>query len=181
MKKNSQGGFSLFEVLVAISIFAVFFIVFANSFFHNQRASTELNQELAMSSLAEKVIRETLVAMPALSESLHKSNKKETFEAPNQDYTYTVEWSRLEFPNFGELMNAANPEEEASANQSIMNQVFKQVQEATKDVVWQMRLTIIHTASGREYPVSFWVKNPNKEITLSGVSGQKSPSGAAAP
>lgn len=158
MKNIRQAGFSLFEVLVAISIFAVFFIVFANSFFQNQRASTELNQELIMSNLAEKIIRQTLVALPPLSESLHNSNKKESFEAPDQDYSYTVEWSRLEFPNFAELMKSVNPEADPSTSQSIMDQVFKQVQAATKDVLWQMRLTIIHNPTGKAYPVSFWIK-----------------------
>jgi prepilin-type N-terminal cleavage/methylation domain-containing protein len=181
MKDYQESGFSLFEVLVAISIFAVFFIVFANSFFQNQRASTELNEELLMSNLAEKVIQETLVQLPPLTESLHKSNKKENFEAPNQDFSYTIEWARLEFPNFGDLMNASNPDAEPSASQSIMTQVFKQVQEATKDTVWQMRLTIIHNTSGREYPVAFWLKNPGKEITISGVGGQRANTENATP
>lgn len=169
MKKFSESGFSLFEVLIAISAFAIFFIVFANSFFQNQRASTELNEELLMSSLAEKKVREILLNLPAFSESLHNSKKKENFEAPDQDFSYIIEWSRLDFPNFVDLMNANNPEEKNSGTQPIVNQVFKQVQEATKDIIWQMRLTVVHNSSGRIYPVSSWIKNPSKDIAISGV------------
>jgi len=113
---KDQEGFSLFEVLIAISVFAVFFIVFSNSFFQNQRASTELNEELIMSTLAEKIVRETLITPPVMNENLHNSNKKESFEESiYKDYTYTVEWSRLELPNFGELMKLFSEDQEQSS------------------------------------------------------------------
>ena len=177
MTIKNQDGFSLFEVLIAISVFAVFFIVFANSFFQNQRASSEINEEIMMSTLAEKVVREVLISPPSMNESLHKSNKKENFEdASLKDYTYTTEWSRLELPNLGELMKLSNTEQEPNAQQSIMSQVFKQVQESTKDILWQLRITIIHTPSGRQYPISGWIKNPDKEISLGGAVGAKSSS-----
>jgi len=60
-----------------------------------------------------------------------------------------------------------------------MNQVFKQVQESTKDILWQMRLTIVSSASGRQYPISLWIKNPDKDISLSGASGKSSSSQGA--
>jgi prepilin-type N-terminal cleavage/methylation domain-containing protein len=176
MTIKNQDGFSLFEVLIAISVFAVFFIVFANSFFQNQRASSEINEEMLMSTLAEKIIRETLISPPVMNESLHKSNKKENFEDANyKDYSYSVEWARLELPNFGELMKLSNQDQEQDSQQSIVGQVFKQVQESTKDILWQLRLTIVHTPSGRQYPVSLWIKNPDKEITLTGVGGKSNP------
>lgn len=180
VKPKGQAGFSLFEVLIAISVFAVFFIVFANSFFQNQRASTELNEELLMSTLTEKIVRETLITPPALNEGLHNSNKKENFEdQAYKDYSYTVEWSKLELPNFGELMKLSNDDQEQSSQQSIMNQVFKKVQESTKDILWQMRLTILHTPTGRQYPISLWIKNPDKEISLSGAVGNSASSEGA--
>lgn len=175
MTKNCQRGFSLFEVLIAISVFAIFFIVFANSFFQNQRASSELNEELVMSTLAEKIIRETMTNPPSLNESLHNSNKKENFEDPYRDYSYTIEWAKLELPNFADLMKLGNEEQNPSGQQSIINQVFKKVQDATKDILWQLRLTVIHNTSGRQYPISLWLKNPDKEITLSGVGRRNNP------
>ena len=164
-----QKGFSLFEVLIALSLFAIFFVVFASSFFHNQKASAELNEEMIMSTLAERATRQILIDPPALNENLSTSVKKESFEDPYKEYSYSVEWKKLELPNFSELMNL-NGENESANNKSIMDTIFKQVQEATKEIIWQLRLTIIHNPSMREYPVTLWVKNPDKELSLSGLS-----------
>lgn len=177
MNLNSEKGFSLFEVLVAISVFAIFFVVFSSSFFHNKNASMELNEELAMANIAEKTLKEILLSPPTLTESLHKSEKKENFEdAAFKDYQYIVEWSRLEIPNFSELTRLSGDNKDQNAQSSIVAKVFKHVQEATKDSIWQLRLTIIHTPTEKKYPVALWFKNPNKEISLSGIDPTQSPS-----
>lgn len=172
MKKfiYSKSGFSLFEVLVAISVFSIFFVVFSSSFFHNRSASIDLNEELKMSTLAQTIIKDVLVELPPLTESLNKSNKKQNFEDPNlKDYSYTIEWSRLEFPNLVELNNMANQGEDNNQNKSMINSVFKYVQEATKDVLWQLRVTVLNASSQKQYPITTWVKNPQKQISIGNV------------
>lgn len=173
MKKclSSNSGFTLFEVLIAISVFAIFFVVFSGSFFHNRSASIELNEELEMATLAQTTIKKILLEMPPLTESLHKSNKKEPFEEQElKDYYYTVEWSRLEFPNLVELNNITNQDDKSSQDKSMSNTIFKYVQEATKDVLWQLRVTVVHSITQKKYPISFWVKNPQKAISIGNVT-----------
>lgn len=198
--KNLQSGFSLFEMLIAFSLFAVFFVVFASSILSNKKDSQYLNTDLILATLAQQKMHETILAPPTLSDQLTLL-KPETKKFENdsseyseyKDYTYTIEWKRLELPNMKDLMqlqqqgdasssgsdaaaNSSSSNDPSDANANSSNQALAQgtsmllqkVHDTLKSLLWQVRITTTHVPSNASFVLSTWIRDPNQKVDLNG-------------
>jgi len=169
----SAGGFSLMEVLIAISMFAFFFVVFSTSILSNKRDSQNMHLELQMLELTEKKMEEIILAPPTFSEALTLAVEKKKFEGnENADFEYTVEWKRLELPNFLEMMEMQQKENDAQsgAQPSTINPqvktVLEKIQKSFNESLWQLRITVIHLPTQTNYSLTNWMQDATKKVVI---------------
>jgi prepilin-type N-terminal cleavage/methylation domain-containing protein len=99
---NDTSGFTLIEVMIAISIFTVFATVFITGQGYNLLDSGQLKQELIMKDLAENKINEIIVNPPELSDSLTLAPETKDFET-NPDYQYKIEYKKFFVPDMSKI------------------------------------------------------------------------------
>lgn len=164
-----QKGFTLVEVLMALTIFSVFIMVFMSTQGYNISSSTRMKEELALHNLAEYKLNEALLAPPALNESRSEYIEEKSFEETKwANYSYKLEYKKLEIPNFGELISQDEAEliTEENRNQELQKKIFQKVQENMERMIWQVEVTIIDKISGETYSLSTWIRNSKARVDL---------------
>ena len=68
--KHKQDGFSLLEVMIAMTVFSVFVAVYVTSQGYNISDSTLMREELMLQTLCENKINEIIISPPELRDSL---------------------------------------------------------------------------------------------------------------
>lgn len=101
---TSKAGFTLIEVVIAITLFAIFIIAFISTQGSNVRDSVNMKEELLLQKLCENKLNEILLDPPELKESLTLTPKKGNLEDMGySDYEYSVEYKRLKIPNLNAI------------------------------------------------------------------------------
>jgi prepilin-type N-terminal cleavage/methylation domain-containing protein len=93
---SNQSGFTLMEVLIAITIFALFATVFVTGQGYNLLDSGKFKDDLLLKDLAENKINEIVVNPPELRDSLTITKETKAFDS-NPDYQYTIEYKNFSF------------------------------------------------------------------------------------
>jgi len=158
-------GFTLLEVMIALALFSVFFVVFLSSQSSNFISSNRMEKRLIMHNIAENVMSDLLTAPPPLNPSL--TLKPQVFKYENNDdYEYSIEYKQFELPNI-----FTQPQEGEESSDSAQNQqsqyvdlLYKQVKENVKEALWQVRISVIEKETKYEYWLTAWLRNPNFEI-----------------
>lgn len=157
-----DGGFSLIEVLIATTIFAVFISMYVASEGYNLTDSTQMREELILKNLCTQKINELIASPPELRDSLTVSKETKNFEDfPN--YSYTIEWHKLEIPD----MSALYEEGEEQQNQ-FAKTIAKVVKDNMEKMVWQLKVTVKNKETDFFYSLSSWIYNTKAEVSLGG-------------
>ncbi len=183
-KKKSDNGFSLLEVLIAVLLFSVFYLVYSTSERMNLMTSTQWQKEMVLLELCDRIMSETINKPPPFNDSLTLIPETKNFEESElQDYQYTITWKRFELPaNFVDLLFAAggdtgsdNEGEGGGAptgnaqNSAMLKQVFTQVQKNLKNLIWQIQVTVEDKASKEKFLLSTWIRNPEAKVEIAGA------------
>lgn len=159
----NQKGFSLLEVVVALSIFAIFATVFVQSTGTQVNISMGFSEELKMRNLAQQVINELIIDGPDLSESLFVgSGETKSFEN-EENYSYNIAWSKFTLPDFAKLKGP-----DAEGETGIEQQIAEKVRENMEKLVFQVEITIINKETGYSHSVSTWLYNGDAVLELGG-------------
>lgn len=154
---------------MALTIFSVFIMVFMSTQGYNISGSTRMKEELELHNLAEYKMSEALLAPPALNESRTEYIEEKTFEETKwANFTYKIEYKKLELPNFGELISQDEEEliTEENRNQELQKRIFQKVQENMERMIWQVAVTITDKTSGETYTLSSWIRNTKARVDL---------------
>ncbi|MFP5458637.1 MAG: prepilin-type N-terminal cleavage/methylation domain-containing protein [Bacteriovoracia bacterium] len=177
---TAQAGFSLLEVMIAITLFAVFISAFLVSQGYNVSDSALTEEQLKLHMLCEKKMNELMIDPPRFTNALEDLKETKTFEEKDfANYSWTVEWKRLKVPDFGKIF-AANAQaggagednkyydtdNSASRNQTLEAVVFEKLKENIERAVWQLRLTVTNKETQYSYTLSRWVTNYDEPIQL---------------
>jgi prepilin-type N-terminal cleavage/methylation domain-containing protein len=185
-RKTTNAGFSLMEVMAALSLFAVFFVVFASVMIANKNDSMELSEDLEMLALTERVLQETILSQTSFSDSLTTKGLAKKFEEPEfADYEYELEWATLELPNLKELFTMGNQGEGASGTQSstsslpsVLLPVLDQVDQSLKKMIWQLRVALKKKSNGKIYTLSTWLRNEDIQWKMKPANSAATTNGA---
>jgi type II secretion system protein I len=163
LAKNSQ-GFSLIEILIALSIFAVFASAYISTQTSNVNDSSRLEEEMTISRLCENKINEIILNPPDLRESLTLSKETKTFEEDEyKDYEYIIEYKRFKIPDMTKLNENQNQDAKTQAGQSmVMNTIKKNLEE----MIWQVSLTVRNKTNDTKYSLSTWLLNPEAKVSI---------------
>lgn len=169
-KLKRQKGFTLLEVIVAFSIFALFATVFLQNQSQNVFDSREMNSEMILKSLCESKMNETLVDLPDFNNALDGKKETKTFERKGfEDYSYTLEFKRFKAPDIESLFTPPSGEEqtaEQKAQQESLKAVFKEVKKKIEDIHWEIRVSVTNKLDKRTYILSTWFTDPKANFNL---------------
>lgn len=159
----NQQGFSLLEVLIAITVFAIFLSAYVVGQGQNLSDSAQLQEELVLRKLAEKVINRTILAPPKLSPALTLAPQTKKFEDHYENYEYTIEYKKIEIPNLKEL----NAQTSGVQNPVIQDKIYQQIKKNIENLLWQIAVTVKNTTTQKSYTISTWIKHPQAKVRVS--------------
>jgi prepilin-type N-terminal cleavage/methylation domain-containing protein len=170
--KNSK-GFSLVEVLIAVTIFGVFVAAFLTGQGHNIQDSILIKEELNMRNLAELKLNEVMLDPPEFTESLGASKESKSFDIEGlKNYSYTLTYKKLEIPDFSQLIGVGKDGEEGEeqnnqqGDTNIQKVVMEKMKENIEKMIWQVQVVITNKETGFTYTVSSWITNPKAQVEL---------------
>lgn len=161
---QNQLGFTLMEVMIAMSIFAVFATAFVTGQGYNLLDSGQLKNEILLKDLCENKINEIIINPPELKESLTLSKETKSFEN-YPDYQYTIEYKKLFVPDYSKLKGSKEGEQE-SAEDQMEKRVFKIFKENMEKMIWQVEVTVKNKLNDSQFRLSTWLNNPNADVQI---------------
>lgn len=168
---SNQKGFTLVEVMIALTLFSLFVTAFVMSQGSNITMSAQMSEDLMMSSLGERKMNEVLLDPPEFTNALENDVESSNFEEENyKKYKYIVEFKKFEIPDLSQLMGLAGSDEDAENNQqnnqidSIKKMVFTKLKKNIETVMWQVRVTIINSETNYQHEVTSWITNDKARL-----------------
>lgn len=160
-------GFTLFEVMIAIAIFAVFATVFVTGQGYNVLDSSKLKNEMTLNNLAQNKLNEIITAPPDLRDSLTLTKEVKDFES-NPNYQYSIEYKKFTVPDLSKLQNSADENAEDSkpsndANQKMFYSIFK---ENMEKMIWQVEVVVKDKTTDDTFRLSTWIYNNNADVNV---------------
>lgn len=182
-KIKNQQGFSLLEVMIAITLFAFFITAYLTGQGYNIEDSRLSEEQLILQQLAERKINELVLDPPKFSNATADFKETKTFEeADFKNYEYTMEIKKLTIPDFAQLFaqKGAASEEAQDANEgdyfaegtkgqrnaALEKMVFEELKKNIERVLWQARVTITNKETKYNFTLSTFLTNHNEKIQL---------------
>ena len=111
---NNSRGFTLIEVMMAMTIFAVFITAILMSQSANVNHSIRMEEDLNLHNLAEMKMNEVLLNPPKFTNATDNDVKTGTFDIDDfKDYKFKVEFAKTKFPNFSQLIGSEDDDQES--------------------------------------------------------------------
>lgn len=162
---KNQKGFSLVEVLIALTIFAVFATAFISSQGSNVVDSGRIDEENLIAQLCENKLHEIVLNPPEFRESLTLSKETKSFEGEEiKDYEYTLEYRRLKIPNFAKI--AGETSEEGAQSSSTQGKVFDIIKKNMEEMIWQVSVTVRNKNTDYKFTLTSWLENSQAKVSI---------------
>lgn len=168
-KKITNQGFSLIEVMIAMTIFSVFITVYITSQGYNLTDSMNLKEEAKLKDLCSKKLNEIIVKPPQFREALTLSTEVTTFE-DDKNYEARVTYKRLKIPDLKKIMGKDDDESggdsgdgekgSSQAEAAFMNKVKENIQE----MIWQVEVQVVNKETKATYTLSTWLQNNDATV-----------------
>lgn len=182
IKKYSEHGFSLLEVMIAITLFAFFVTAFLTAQGYNVSDSELSEQQLILQQLCERQINELVLNPPKFKNLMENNKETKTFEESEfKDYEYTLELKRLIIPDFAQLFgqkgSVSNEAQDNytgnylnqnsnQRNSSLEQVVFGELKKNIERMVWQARVTVTNKENKLNYSLSTFLTNYDEKAQL---------------
>lgn len=182
-KIKNERGFSLLEVMIAITLFAFFITAYLTSQGYNVEDSRLSEEQLILQQLAERKINELILDPPKFSNATANLKETKTFEeADFTNYEYTLEIKKLTIPDFAQLFSqkdATTSEAKDSyegdyysegatgqRNAALEKMIFEELKKNIEKVIWQARVTVTNKETKYNFTLSTFLTNYNEKIQL---------------
>lgn len=183
LKNSGQKGFSLIEVLIAITLFAFFVTAFLTAQGYNVSDSELSEQQLVLQQLCERKINELYLDPPKFQNiSTELKETKKFDENELAAFEYTLEIKKLTIPDFAQLFgqkdgvsedgqnayegNYLDEGNKNKRNSALEKLVFEELKKNIEKMVWQARVTVTNKETKYSYSLSTWLTNYNEKIQL---------------
>ena len=164
---DNAKGFTLVEVMIAMTIFALFTTAFLMSQGANIDDSSMMHEDLILHSLAKRKINEVLLDKPKFTNATENDVKSKAFEEDEyKKYKWTVEYKKLKFPNFQQLIGATEEETQQDRNQAVKKMVFDKLKKNVELMLWQVQVTVVNTETDYAYTMSSWITNDEAQLDV---------------
>jgi prepilin-type N-terminal cleavage/methylation domain-containing protein len=180
---KNQKGFSLIEVLIAITLFAFFVTAFLTAQGYNVSDSQLSEEQLMLQQLCERKINELYLDPPKFENMAQGLKETKTFEENDlKGYEFTLEIKKLTIPDFAQLFgqkdgvseegqdayegNYMNQGNAGQRNAGLEKMVFEELKKNIEKIVWQARVTVTNKETKYSYSLATWLTNYNEKIQL---------------
>lgn len=169
--RNNQRGFTLIEIIIAMTIFAVFIAVYVSTQGSNLADSTLLREEIFLRQLAEEKMAEMIVNPPELRDSLTLSKDTKSFEQYD-NYQYTIEWKKFTLPDLSKIKGQSEEEDDnqndTAKASGIEKNLFNKIKENMEKLIWQVKISVKNKETNFSYSVSTWIINEDHKVKIDG-------------
>lgn len=179
-KINNNHGFSLLEVMIAITLFAFFITAYLTSQGYNVEDSILSEEQLMLQQLAERKINELVLNPPTFSNGNSNQVETKTFEETElANFEYTIELKKLSVPDFGQIFGQKSSDSNSAPendyysegaqgqrNTNLEKVVFSELKKNIEKVIWQARVTIKNKETKYTFTLSTFLTNYNEKIQL---------------
>ena len=184
LKIKNQSGFSLIEVLIAITLFAFFVTAFITATGFNVSDSALSEEQLMLQQLCERKINELYLDPPKFQNLVGgASTETKKFEEKDlSNFEYTLEIKKLTIPDFAQLFGQKggvneeakdayegdymNENNSGQRNSALEKMVFEELKKNIEKIVWQARVTVTNKDTKYSYSLATWLTNYNERIKL---------------
>ena len=180
---RNNKGFSLLEVMIAITLFAFFVTAYLTSQGYNVEDSRLSEEQLILQQLAERKINELILDPPKFSNATANLKETKTFEESDfKNYEYTLEIKKVTIPDFAQLFaqkdattedgresyegDYFNEGTKKQRNQALEKMVFEELRKNIEKILWQTRVTIRNKETNYTFTLSTFITNYNEKIQL---------------
>ena len=170
-------GFTLLEVMIALTIFAVFAVMFVAGQGGNLADSMQMREESLLRILCLNKINEVLNDPPEFNDQLIISKEQKSFE-DYPDYEYVLEFKKLKIPDLTKITGkdegsseAESEDEDGAAKSATATNatILKSIKDNLENMVWQIRVTVKNKKTGFFYVLSAWPYNKNAKVKFDGI------------
>lgn len=186
IEKNRESGFTLVEVMIAVTLFAIFASAFLVSQGYNVSDSALSEEQLKLHTLCERKMNEAMINPPKFTNALQNTKETKAFEEKEFDnYSYTTEWKKLKVPDFAKIFMAQGQNAQAgdandasddnkylddntkgNRNSSLETMIFDKLKENLERMIWEVRITVTNKDTKYSYVLSRWVTNYDEPVQL---------------
>ncbi len=179
-----EKGFSLLEVMIALTLFSIFIASYLVSQGYNVSDSALNEEQLMLQQLCELKLNELYMNPPKfinITSELKETKKFEESEFSN--YEYTLEIKKITLPDFGQMFgqkgNAGEEAEQENEDNDYFNDankgnrksnvekmVFDTLKKNIEKIIWQARITVTNKETKYSYALSTYLTNYNEQIQL---------------
>lgn len=180
---KNQKGFSLLEVMIAITLFAFFVTAFLTSQGYNVSDSALSEEQLTLQFLCEKKINELFINPPKFTNVTATTKETKTFEESDyKGYEWTLEIKKLVVPDFAQLFgqqggttDAAKDSysgsyfkdnQKANRNSTVEKMIFEELKKNIEKVLWQAKVTVTNKETKLNYSLATFITNYDEKIQL---------------
>ena len=167
---GNKSGFTLMEVMIAISIFATFATVFVTGFGYNLLDSGTLKENILLKDLCENKINDIISNPPALNDALTLSKETKDVE-DNANYQTIVEYKKFLVPDMSKISGGSSEDgesqtDEESQQAQLEKRMFTVFKENMEKIIWQVEVTVKNKTSGETFRLTSWLYNQNAEVKI---------------
>lgn len=185
LKKNIyEQGFSLLEVMIALTLFSIFIASYLVSQGYNVSDSALNEEQLLLQQLCEAKLNQLFLEPPKFNSiPMGMKDTKKFEESEFSGYEYTIEVKKIVLPNFSELFgkkgNASeealeenqendyfNENNKAQRNSSVETMVFDTLKKNVEKIIWQARITVTNKETKYSYSLSTYLTDYNEKVQL---------------
>lgn len=169
---NSMGkkGFTLLEIMIAMTVFSMFVTAFVVSQGNNLADSTNMRFEYQIKNLLEKEMTEIIINPPEFSPSLLITTENDYKTIENfEEFEAKVEWFEFKLPDLSQLTQGAQGDDESNNSaDNIQTKIFENVSKNLQALLWQLKVTVRHKESQKQMDATTWLINEKAQVKLEG-------------
>lgn len=168
VKRLDSNGFTLLEVLMALTLFSFFILAFTMNQGYNITSSANMAEDIRMHNLCERVVNEAILNPPKFSNATPNDIVSKNFEEEGiKHYKYSIAYTKLEVPDFATLIGKTEKEAQEEAQDgkgAIQKLVYGKLKKNIENIIWQLSVTVINTDNDYKYELTTWVANPEAKV-----------------
>lgn len=161
-------GFTLIEVMIALSIFAFFITAFMTTQGMNIASSGLMREDLLLRDLTELKINEIIENPPDLRDNLILAPETKSFE-DYPEYEYKIEYQKFLIPDLSKIKgNSEENQNEQDDLAVLQSRLFNTVKDNIEKMIWQVRVSVRNKETDYRFELSTWLLNKDAQVKLEG-------------
>ena len=166
---NNQ-GFTLMEVMIAISIFAIFASVFVTGQGYNLLDSSTLKDEILLKDICENKINDIITNPPELRDSLTLS-KNLSIDEKNPNIEVSVQYKKFYVPDMKKIVGSQDDgaNKDVSPQEQMETRLFSLFKTNMEKMIWQVEVSAKNKNNDSSFRLATWLYNTGADVQIGQV------------